>query len=84
MIPNRPLVDAGGNFLDAKVGANSTIEDFERKRRSNKYVKAIWGEAFPLPNNVAVTGNGSVFVTNDHKKTARIVRPFSLPPAHFI
>jgi hypothetical protein len=73
MIYNRPLVDQGGNFLDAtKARTKSTIRVFERKRGRIKleFIKAMWSEAFPAPNNVAATGNGSVFVTNDDGETA--------------
>lgn len=78
MVNNRPAVDEAGNFLDAsKVGANATIEVFEHKRGSKKleFVKTIWSEAVPAPNNVAATGNGSVFVTNDHDNKAGLVSP---------
>jgi hypothetical protein len=73
MVNNRPAVDESGNFLDApKVGANATIEVFEHKRGSKKleFIKTIWSEAVPAPNNVAASGNGSVFVTNDHENRA--------------
>jgi hypothetical protein len=79
MVNNRPPVDEVGNFLDAtKVGANSTIEVFEHKRGSKKleYIKTIWSEAVPAPNNLAATGNGSVFVTNGHDEAAGFVSRF--------
>jgi hypothetical protein len=85
MVNNRPPVDEAGNFLDAaKVGANSTIEVFEHKRGSKKleFLKTIWSQAVPAPNNVAATGNDSVFVTNDHDEAAGLVNPFSPPQAH--
>ncbi|PMD46608.1 hypothetical protein L207DRAFT_561906 [Hyaloscypha variabilis F] len=78
MVNNRPAVDDAGAFLDAsKVGANSTIEIFEHKRGSKKleFVKTIWSEAVPAPNNVAASGDGSVFVTNDHDNSAGRFRP---------
>jgi hypothetical protein len=79
MVNNRPAVDDAGAFLDAsKVGANSTIEIFEHKRGSKKleFVKTIWSEAVPAPNNVAASGDGSVFVTNDHDNSAGRVHTF--------
>jgi hypothetical protein len=85
MVNNRPPVDEAGNFLGAaKVGANSTIEVFEHKRGSKKleYIKTIWSEAVPAPNNVAATGNGSVFVTNDHDEAAGMVSLSSHSLAH--
>lgn len=77
MVNNRPAVDEAGNFLDAsKAGANATIEVFEHKQgsKSLKFIKTIWSDAVPSPNNVAATGNGSVFVTNDHNNRAGFVR----------
>ena len=70
----------------AKVGANSIIGVFEYTQYSKKseFIKAIWSEAFPAPNNIAASGNGSVFVINDHDETAGMVQPFSLRSAHSI
>ena len=76
MVNNRPAVDEAGNFLDAsKVGANATIEVFEHEQGSGtlEFIKTIWSEAVPSPNNAAATGNGSVFVTNDHDDRAGFV-----------
>ena len=78
MVNNRPPIDEAGNFLDAKkVGANATIEVFEHKRGSKKleFAKTIWNEALIAPNNIAATGNNSIFVTNDHNTRAGMVRP---------
>jgi hypothetical protein len=84
MVNNRPPVDEAGNNLDAsKVGANATIEVFEHKRGSKKleFIKTIWSEAVPAPNNVAAAGNGSVFVTNDHDDKVGMVCQSSHPLA---
>ena len=76
MINHRPAIDESGNFLDAtKSGANSTIEVFEHTPGSYdlEFVKTLVGNAIFTPNSVAITGNGSIFFTNDHNtKTGRV------------
>ncbi|KAH7317754.1 serum paraoxonase/arylesterase-like protein [Rhexocercosporidium sp. MPI-PUGE-AT-0058] len=66
---HRPSIDENGNLLDGKkVGANSTIEVFEHTRGSStlEHVKTIFHEAVSTPNNLLATGDGGVYITNDH------------------
>jgi len=73
---HRPPVDEEGLPLDAtRVGANSTIEVFEHTRGSKnlEFVKTFVNEAIFTPNNIATTGQGSIFFANDHDtKTGRV------------
>ncbi len=69
MINHRPPVDQNNRVLDAtKLGANSTIEVFEVTRGSDEMVhlKTISHKAIATPNNLAATGDGGIFFTNDH------------------
>jgi hypothetical protein len=72
MVNNRPAVGDAGAFLDAQSRSKLYHRDIRHKRGSKKleFVKTIWSEAVPAPNNVAASGDGSVFVTNDHDNSA--------------
>ncbi|CZT43751.1 related to serum paraoxonase/arylesterase [Rhynchosporium secalis] len=66
---HRPSTDPHGTLLDGKkVGANSTIEVFEHTRGSTtmEHVRTISHEAASTPNGLLATGDGGVYVTNDH------------------
>lgn len=69
LINHRAPVDADGKLLDAtKLGANSTVEEFEVIRGSNvmRRVKTIANEMIATPNKLAATGDGGFLVVNDH------------------
>lgn len=69
LINHRAPVDAHTKLLDAtKLGANSTVEEFELIRGSNEMrrIKTIANEVIATPNKLAATGDGGFLVTNDH------------------
>ncbi|KAH7386349.1 serum paraoxonase/arylesterase-like protein [Cadophora sp. MPI-SDFR-AT-0126] len=66
---HRPPVDANGKLLDGKtLGANSAIEVFEHTRggQTLEHVKTIFHEPVLTPNGLLATGDGGVYITNDH------------------
>ncbi|XMA16435.1 hypothetical protein WAI453_009226 [Rhynchosporium graminicola] len=73
---HRPSTDPHGTLLDGKkVGANSTIEVFEHTRGSTtmEHVRTISHEAVSTPNGLLATGDGGVYITNDHdSKTGKL------------
>ncbi|MCJ1469947.1 hypothetical protein MMC07_008592 [Pseudocyphellaria aurata] len=69
LINHRAPVDVDGKLLDAtKLGANSTVEEFEVIRGSNemRHIKTIANEMIATPNKLAATGDGGFLVVNDH------------------
>lgn len=66
----RPSVDpVSGAFLDAAVvGGNSTIELFDMDLGAGelKHVKTFADPQIATPNNIAATGDGGFYFTNDH------------------
>lgn len=55
--------------IDASIaGANSTIEVFDVSLEQGEmtHVRSILSAAVQTPNNLAVTSNGGVLMTNDH------------------
>lgn len=72
MVNHRYPVEATGDgqaLLDPyRVGANSTVEVFEvdRGRSEMVHVKTFTSGVIETPNNLALTGEGGFFVTNDH------------------
>ncbi|KAG4439634.1 hypothetical protein IFR05_004883 [Cadophora sp. M221] len=66
---HRPAFNADGKLMDGKkVGANSTIEVFEHTRGSEtlEHVKTISHEVVSTPNGLLASGDGGVYITNDH------------------
>lgn len=69
LINHRAPVDVDNKLLDAtKLGANSTVEEFEVIRGSNemRHIKTIANDEIVTPNKLAATGDGGFLVTNDH------------------
>lgn len=69
---NRPSINTTtGQLLDnEKVGANATIELFRITNPSvsttAEFVKTFADPQIATPNNIAPTGSGSLYFTNDH------------------
>lgn len=78
LINHRAPVDVDKRVLDAtKLGANSTVEEFEVVRGSNnmRHIKTIVDEAIATPNKLAATGDGGFLVTNDHSGKGEYIPP---------
>jgi hypothetical protein len=74
-INQRPPVDANRKYIDpSKIGTNSTIEVFELKRRENVmvHIKTVFDPAIYSPNGIAVIGDGSFVMSNDHSRKGRL------------
>lgn len=69
LINHRAPVDANEKLLDAaKLGANSTVEEFEVVRGSNEMrrISTVANGLIATPNKLAATGDGGFLITNDH------------------
>ncbi|TVY39299.1 Serum paraoxonase/arylesterase [Lachnellula occidentalis] len=70
LINHRPAVDAAtGEFLDGeKVGANSTVEQFQTVAGSSamRYVRTYAHDVIQTPNRVAWVDDQAFVFTNDH------------------
>jgi len=69
IVNNGIAVDLVGVPRDAaKVGANSTIEEFHLTRGSKdlEFVKTFYSDVIQTPNSVVGTGDGGFLFTNDH------------------
>ncbi|CAI6339826.1 unnamed protein product [Periconia digitata] len=69
LINQRPPVDTENNFLDAsKVGANVTVDVFSLKKRSKymNHLQTIVHSSVYSANNLALMGDGTFVLTNDH------------------
>lgn len=55
--------------LGKTLGANSVIEIFETTENANelKYVKTVSHPLIRTPNNIALTGENTFYVSNDHR-----------------
>lgn len=80
-VNERPPIGPFNNYIDASVvGANSTIDLFEMRRGEEvmRHLRTIWSREVITPNRVAVLGQGSFVVTNDHStKTGWVKSPAS-------
>lgn len=69
LINQRPPVGVDGKYLDAaKVGDNVTVEVFEyaKGQRTMSHVKTISDSNIYSGNGLALLGDGSFMLTNDH------------------
>ena len=70
LVNNRPSFDVttGGLLEHAEVGGNSTIELFSAHLSDGeaKHIKTFANSQIATPNNIAPTGDGSFYFTNDH------------------
>lgn len=69
LINHRPPVDAQKQYLDAsKLGVNVTVDVFRYKKGSleMQHLKTISDTHIHSANNIALTENGGMVVSNDH------------------
>jgi hypothetical protein len=78
LVNHRPSIDpVTGKLLDAtKVGANSTIEQFQTKAGSStmRHVRTYAHEVIQTPNRVAWVNDHAFVFTNDHSGKVGVVR----------
>lgn len=78
LVNHRPSIDpVTGELLDAtKVGANSTIEQFQTEVGSSsmRYVRTYAHEVIQTPNRVAWVNDHAFVFTNDHSEKVGTVR----------
>ncbi|RDL32038.1 uncharacterized protein BP5553_09440 [Venustampulla echinocandica] len=78
LVNHRPPIDpVTGELLDAtKVGANSTIEEFQSKAGSStmRHIRTYFNDVIQTPNRVAWVNDHAFVFTNDHNAKVGTLR----------